>query len=80
MPWCSKSVYNYINKLATVDINVVSGEANVTISDGFLNIAYATYGKNTIEFVENLIHHNDNLNAVDLLDTIEILKNEIEKI
>ena len=36
--------------------------------------------ENTIDFVANLIHHNDNLNAVDLLDTIEILKNEIEKI
>lgn len=36
--------------------------------------------ENTIEFVENLIHHNDNLNAVDLLDTIEILKSEIQKI
>mgnify|MGYP003468466573 CR=1 FL=1 len=35
--------------------------------------------ENTIEFVENLIHHNDNLNAVDLLDTIEILKTEIQK-
>jgi len=43
--------YNYINKLAMVKINVVSGDANVSISDGFLNIAYATYGKNTIEFI-----------------------------
>lgn len=35
--------------------------------------------KQTLEFIDKVTYANDHLDAVDLLDTIEIIKEEIEK-
>lgn len=38
-----------------------------------------TIPEQTLEFIDAVTYANDHLDAVDLLDTIEIIKEEIEK-